>query len=199
LTTCICLGTNNKAKSFQDCFQFWYIFFDDHCQRPNNEIRLFPVNYSFKFIYEYFFAKWHEKLMLAKLTLQTEQAWLPSFSTFLNARYDPSFKDVTKRPRHYHALCKKCDSLRSRRLKGFVNDVHRQVWERLFTEHENEALNWRKLEGARETQARSGNGKNQVLLQYDDTGSLGLPKLTNRGDTSACFLCFHLCWWSDLC
>lgn len=183
------LGKSYKGAQADRCHAFWYNFFDMHCQRPNDELRLFPVNNSFRFIYDSYFVRWLEK--------QRQPAgcdniqFMPSFSVFKKARHHPSFKDVTKRARHYHCLCSTCSCLNERRLKGFENNAHLAVWTTMFEAHEQDKLLWRKLEAARAAECRA-DPTGSILLQYDDTSSLGLPQLSNRGIKNLTTSRFHV-------
>ena len=40
---------------------FWTHFMNDCCQRPTNEIRLFPLNKPYRFIYDELFKGWFRK------------------------------------------------------------------------------------------------------------------------------------------
>lgn len=182
----------NSSKSYTGtqsgiCYAFWHNFFEQNCQRPNDELRLFPVNNSQKFIYDSYFLKWFEKQQQARLEridqseseIEDSHRRIPCFSLFKKVRWHPDFKDVKKRARHYHCQCKTCDALNTRRLRGFVNDEHRVVWQTLFDAHEADKLGWRRIEQAREAEVRAA-PNNAILLQYDDTSALGFPKMTNR-------------------
>jgi hypothetical protein len=184
------LGKKAKAILSDRAHAFWFNFFDVNCQRPNDDLRLFPVNNSFKYIYDTYFHKWIEKLNGADDD-EDNILSVPGFSTFKNARHHPEFKDVQKRPRHYHCLCKVCDALSCQRLKGFLNTAHQAAWDISFASHETDKLLWRKLEGARVDQVK-GDPRNFVLIQYDDTSSLGVPKLSNRDIKNLTVSRFHV-------
>ena len=87
----------NTAKS-DVAFAFWNLFFENNCQRPNAETRLFPVNKTYTQIYEDYFVPWLSKQNLAP-------AVTPSFTTWRRARYDDAFRDVKRRARHNHCRC----------------------------------------------------------------------------------------------
>ena len=183
-------GTQYHTSQHGLSYAFWHHFFGQNCQQPNDSLRLFPVNNSFRFIYDSYFLSWFnkqqmtmEKLLLEKdpdIEIESMSKPIPSFPVFKKARWHEDFTDVKKRAKHYHCLCKTCDALNTRRLRGFVGDAHKLIWQTLFHAHEAEKLGWRNLEGAREAEVRAA-PRTAILLQYDDTGSLGLPKLSNRG------------------
>ena len=118
----------NKDKSdgspqLLEAYAFWHNFFEKHCQQPNNELRLFPVNESFRNIYKTYFVSWYAKRMF-KLQQTTgctvdELPWMPSESTFIRARWDSDFSDVCRRAKHYHCQCVICGQLKIRQLKVY--------------------------------------------------------------------------------
>jgi hypothetical protein len=129
-------GNQFKSNTYQKqniCHSFWTHFLKD-CQRPTDTIRLFPVNKSFQFIYDEYFVSWFSKMKFPGIP-QDERPWIPSFPTFKRARWHSDFADVVRRPKHYHAMCRDCDELRGIRLRGFVNDEHRCVYEVEFKAH----------------------------------------------------------------
>jgi hypothetical protein len=176
-------GRYQEQPQYITAYTFWFNFFEMNCQQPNNDLRLFPVNESFRFIYNNYFIPWISKrlyqLQLTKGIATDDLPWAPSETTFVRARWDEAFKDVSQRARHYHAQCRKCNGLKVRRLKGFLNDDHKASWQIENDLHEMVKLGWRKLEASREAEVLNPNS-NTVLLSYDDTNALGLPRLSNR-------------------
>jgi hypothetical protein len=163
------------------CYNFWHHFFDENCQRPTKFVRLFPVNKSYLFIYDYYFKSWFEKQCPSNETNcdDVEHIALPSLSTFQRARKHKDFKDVKKRAKHYHCRCSTCATLTTRRLRGFLDPSQQEAWKLELKAHEAAAKGWHQLEEA--TKARAKATPHEVLyITYDDTNSLGLPKLTNR-------------------
>jgi hypothetical protein len=188
------LGKKSNTTLTDRAHAFWYNFFDVNCQRPNDDLRLFPVNNSFKYIYDTYFHKCLEKLIRPRVDgFDNEDDFLstPSFSTFKAARHHPEFKDVQKRARHYHCMCRVCDALSCQRLKGFANEAHQATWDLQFASHESDKLLWRKLEGAREAQVKA-NPSQYVILQYDDTSTAGFPILSNRDIKNVTVSRFHV-------
>jgi hypothetical protein len=172
-----------RQSQYNLCYSFWHNFFDENCQRPNDDLRLFPVNNSQRFIYDTYFMSWIQKQIPDVDGYSDDEDLyyfkIPSFSCFKSARWDKDFRDVTSRAKHYHCLCETCDKLKARRLKGFANSDHQATWQAMFDAHEAEKHGWRKLEAAREAQVKA-NPSDSILLSYDDTSALKLPKLSNR-------------------
>jgi hypothetical protein len=171
-------GATNKLnkpthlKKTVVCHSFWTHFFNENCQKPTDEIRLFPVNKPFLLIYERFFTPWFNKLRENTRTALDERSWLPGFTCFKSARYHPDFKDVKHRPKHYHARCKDCDELNGIRLRGFVNSEQRLAFDIAFKAHEAEAKSWHVHEETVKLESRRNQGQNSIVIGYDDTSAL---------------------------
>jgi hypothetical protein len=125
-------GRNRTTPQYDICYSFWDNFFQIACSQPNNELLLFPVNMSLRFIYKENFQPWYDKQMLLfaerHAWAEDDIPWIPSETTFIRARWNQAFNMVTARPRHYHALCDTCRSLRERQIKGFLDGAHKQKW-----------------------------------------------------------------------
>ena len=168
-----------QSNKLQICYSFWHHFFDKNCQRPNSEVRLFPVNRSLRFIYDHYFLSWFRKQLPLTTTSDDCTVRAPSFSTFIRARTHSDFNDVAVRPKHYHCRCYTCANLMARRLKGFLDLQQETAWKLLFDAHEQEAQGWRRVEESTKARARA-EPEELLYLTYDDTSALGLPKFTNR-------------------
>ena len=149
-------------------------------------MRLFPVNKSFQFIYDEYFIPWFDKLarqmlqQTASTSLPSDEGmWTPSLTLFKKSRYHPDFNDVKKRPKHYHARCRDCDELNTLRLRGFVNNEQKVAYQIAFAAHEAEARSWHEHEETVKAVSRR-NPSQTMVLGYDDTSDLQLPKFTNR-------------------
>ena len=161
----------NTAKS-DVAFAFWNLFFENNCQRPNAETRLFPVNKTYTQIYEDYFVPWLSKQNLAP-------AVTPSFTTWRRARYDDAFRDVKRRARHNHCRCETCACLSAQLLAAFSNAVELDKYKMLRRIHDASVVAWRQLE--RVKQASAINTPTQCLtLTHDGTGAIGYPRLTGR-------------------
>jgi len=76
-------------------------------------------------------------------------------------------------------------------MSGFLNDDHLCTWQTENELHEREKLGWRQIEKAREAEVLNP-VSSTVLLAYDDTNSLGLPRLSNRDIKNAPKSKFHV-------
>jgi hypothetical protein len=74
--------------------------------------------------------------------------------------------------------CGDCDELRRIRLRGFVDGVHRKYYEVMFSAHQAEARGWHEHEESRKAASRA-NPRDIMVIGYDDTSDLMLPKCTN--------------------
>jgi hypothetical protein len=93
------------AKKYDLCFAFWSLFFEENCQRPNAETRLFPVDKSYGLIFTEYFDPWFARLVAKGRHKVTDR---PGMSLFSKARKAEAFKDVKNRRSHTHARCVEC-------------------------------------------------------------------------------------------
>ena len=157
-------------------FSFWFVFFEQNCQRPNNEVRIFPVDKSYNLIYQEYFTPWFERQVEKGALCESDK---PSRSTFMRARKHEDFKDVKERAKHIHARCLECAHLKHLVLEGFRNGAAEEEYLQRRRLHDTEVRNWRELESIYKTQAVNDPSKVLVIM-HDGTESLGLPRLTNR-------------------
>jgi len=101
---------------------------------------------------------------------------VPAYSTFCRARWDPAFKDVCARAKHFHCRCETCYKLQEEGLKKWASQINRAEFK---LQHRAEVTNWRRLERHYQFTARQ-HPDEMLVLSYDGTVSLGLPRLTNR-------------------
>ena len=162
-----------RTNKFYVAFAFWKEFFDTHCQRPNDDIRLFPVNKPYNIIWEEYFLPWFEKL-------HRPDSDKPAFTFWEKVRWQPEFADVKRRVRHYHCRCPTCASL-SAKLLGSIAGDHMQfaAYQRERRLHDASVRAWRKLEMYHIIKAQSCPHEQMTFL-YDDTEALGLPRFTLR-------------------
>jgi GNAT superfamily N-acetyltransferase len=151
---------------------FWRWFFNTFCQKPNLQIRLFPVNQSYTEVWENFFQPWWRRSGLAEANKPAQRTWI-------NARSDKEFKDVKKRPKHFHCRCVTCSMLQAQRLNAWKNEETAKQFERDYRLHSESVRAWRGLEDTVTAQARQ-DPEGTILLYYDDTGAMGFPHMTNR-------------------
>ena len=138
-------GNIGKCLSQHDlyskCVAFWDSFFMN-CQRPNADMRLFPVNMGLQDIYTEYFLDWYKD----SFADMHAQGHIPSVSTMKRARYDEMYADVKKRPKHFHARCPECANLMARRMKGFADPSMKDDWSAQAAAHEASKSAWRKVE-----------------------------------------------------
>jgi len=158
-----------KVK-FNQCKGFWRAFFET-CQRPNDQIRLFPVNASYPFIYEEHFQTWFKQAL--------PESDLPYMGWFMAARHDEEFSDVKNRAKHHHCRCLECANLQARRLKAFNTAFDQAEFKREWQDHQNEKRDWRDFEKSCVLAAKH-DPKNKNCYWFDDTEKLGLPKFSKR-------------------
>jgi hypothetical protein len=156
--------------AYNQCKTFWRSFFKN-CQRPNDHLRLFPVNMSFPSIYEDFFTPWFEKTYPAQT--------MPCLGYFSSARHDEEFGDVKNRSKHHHCRCPDCANLQARRLTAFKSEHDKDEYRREWQDHQTEKRNWREHEKEFVLRAKV-NPKDVNVFWFDDTESTGFPKMTKR-------------------
>jgi len=174
--TCITKGPRT-VKPTQDmqtvhAKTFWRWFFDNYSQKPNDRVRLFPVNQTYTEIWENFFQEWWNK---SKLPIDEK----PAQRTWINARQHEEFNDVQRRPKHFHCRCTTCNTLQERDLVSWKNADERGKHQRDKRLHYASVKAWRDLEQSLCAQARQDPG-GTILLYYDDTEAFGFPHMTNR-------------------
>ena len=174
--TCIAKGPRT-VKPTQDlqtvhAETFWRWFFDNYCQKPNNTIRLFPVNQTYTEIWENFFQEWWTKSNLPPAEKPAQRTWI-------NARHHKDFDDVQRRAKHFHCRCTTCNTLQERDLASWKNEEERAKHVRDKRLHYASVKAWRELEASLTAQARQDPG-GTILLYYDDTAAFGFPHMTNR-------------------
>jgi hypothetical protein len=103
----------------------------------------------------------------------------PSFSTFYRARWHPEFNDVATRPKHTHCRCKTCYRLNTMSLRKWLNEEQREGIEAEKKAHRRAYRQWRELEKSCQY-AGLHCPRGTLVLSFDDTVALGLPRLTNR-------------------
>jgi len=94
-------GKADALSQHDICYSFWHRLFEDLCPRPNDHTRLFPCAKTNHTIYVDYFQPWFQNNF-------PQGSTCPSEPCFNKARGDPDFKDVKRRPKHYHAQCGDC-------------------------------------------------------------------------------------------
>ena len=151
---------------------FWSVWFDLFCNRPNDEVRLFPVNTTYKEIYQAYFLPWwaHQG---------HPNREKPSPKTFQKARYSPEFDDVKRRAKHFHCRCTVCQTLQTQSLAAFVSAQSLAAYQHAKHRHNEAIIAWRKLEAHLNALAIQ-NPEDMILLSYDDTEFISFPNMGNR-------------------
>ena len=165
-------GSGKEPVKSNHAYAFWNSFFDQFCQRPTDDLRLFPVNKSFNMIYKEHFEHWWQE----KSHPDCEK---PSLSLFKQVRWDSDFEDVKKRAKHHHCRCKTCHQLSTRLLKLHGDPEERRQWKQDWRVHNNSVDRWHKLESSLISLAQDPLS-DVVVLQHDATEMSGLPRLQHR-------------------
>ena len=161
-----------EAKKNMHATSFWSIWFDEFCQKPNEDVRLFPANQSYKTIYKTHFMPWflHTKLPNSEK---------PGYSTWQQARYAPQFKDVRRRAKHFHCRCTVCATLTKQAMTAFADQRSLAFWQRERRLHNDSIRAWRQLEDHLNGLSLQ-TPEDVCVLSYDDTKFMSFPRLTNR-------------------
>ena len=109
----------------------------------------------------------------------------PSFTTFYLARFHDDFKDVTKRPKHHHVRCKTCAEHHDVLLDQWQKRKDLTPIKSKIDEHAADVRAWRDYECYWHNKAVYSPAE-VVVLSYDDTSALGMPRLTNRDIKNFC-------------
>ncbi len=125
-------------------------------------------------IWDEYFTPWFKRLKKIDSTTP-----LPSRGTWRAARRTDEFKDVQRRPKHFHCRCTTCADLNAQLLKTFSSGGDYALYLQARRIHDQEKDAWRQLEERLKAKARSPR-TSTLLLMYDDTSALGLPRFTNR-------------------
>ena len=86
---------------------------------------------------------------------------------------------MKKKAKHRHCRCVTCSNLKTERLGAYANGAAIDDWEQRFNLHEEEVRQWHTFEEYLKSLGVS-NPDNNVVLCYDDTQSIGVPRCTNR-------------------
>jgi hypothetical protein len=168
-------GARDKPK-YDVAYAFWHLFFEQNCQKPNDEVRLFPVAKPFRDIYSMYFKPWFARLVSRGVYSDADT---PGFGTWKNARWAPEFKDVVSRAKHTHARCGECSRLKQMMLNSFESGAEEREYQQQRRLHDAEVHGWRKLEEVMKASAVSSPQDN-LLIMHDGTSALGLPRLSQR-------------------
>lgn len=165
-----------ESPKYIVAYAFWNIFFGDHCQKPNDDVRLFPVAKPYDDVFREYFEPWFQRLVQSGDKTMEEK---PSQSTWRKARRDPDFNDVKKPGSHTHSRCAVCSTLKALLLKTFADGACEREYQMQRRVHDDAVRAWRKLEEVMKAQAVNKPDENLTIM-HDGTSALGIPRLTRR-------------------
>lgn len=116
-------GNQHGGKQLKGdhAYAFWYVWFDKNCSQPNDDIRLFPADYSYDDIWRECFEPWWKD--------QGQPASeKPKQSYWERVRKHPDFKDVKRRAKHFHCRCTTCSVLRKQCSAAFTSTLGLEQW-----------------------------------------------------------------------
>ena len=155
---------------------FWDMFFEQNCQRPNGETRLFPTSKTYKQIYAEYFKPWFQRQVDAGYKRKKDK---PAYNRWLAARYMEQFQDVKERPKHTHSICPTCDELRELCLAAFKDGKAEREYQQRRRIHNEEVSAWRSHEETLKSKAVSM-PEDYLVLAHDATGAFGCPRIGSR-------------------
>ena len=181
-------GSGRQKVQGVHAYTFWKGFFGALCQKPNDNIRLFPVAMTMEQIWATFFEPWwdHHKRPADEK---------PTFRTWQGERWHKDFSDVQRREKHFHCKCPTCDDLQARKALAFVGTCGDSV--RLEADERRHSIStreWVLMEKALESESEQ-NPEKLALFSHDDTGAAGLPRFGNRTPKSLTKTRFWLVPW----
>ena len=171
-----------EAPKYTQALAFWTVFFEDHCQRPNDTERIFPTEKSFEKIYDEYFLPWFERVHERRLQQLCPESILqatPSFSTWKQARKAPEFTDVKPCKKHTHGRCHTCSRLKALLLDSFKSGKAEREYMQLRRMHDEAVVRWRKLEEVIKARVADNPGE-EILIVHDGTIKLGVPRISRR-------------------
>jgi hypothetical protein len=163
----------DKTTKYQAAYCFWFDFFEKFCNRPNADERLFPTNDTLRQMYATWYLPWHDKMRSACDFPKCE------YETFRDARYDPAFRDVLKRPKHNHCKCPNCLDLELWRKRAFQTQFEVDAYKAAYTAHRKSIADWRTFEKNLKSSAVT-NAEELTVLEYDATVAHGYPHFGQR-------------------
>ena len=165
-------GQVHETGKGDHAYTFWSLFFDKLCQRPNEDIRLFPANKTMDDIWLHFFTPWWKHQ-------GHPEAQKPTKGTWQKMRSHKDFKDVKRRAKHFHLRCTTCATLQKKLQLAWVSADAMQQYIKERRRHEEAILKWRLLEACLDAEAIQC-PEELIYLSFDATTAMHLPRLTNR-------------------
>jgi len=178
------IGVHNGAK-YDNAHGFWSIFFEENCQRPNDDIRLWPCEQTYNDVYKEFYLPYTQ-------SQETPAHSIAGFSTWRSARNHPDFADVKNRRKHFHARCGTCGDLKAMMLRSFGSKLDMARYQTQRRMHNDSVRAWRSLERSLIAQAQRGD---IIHFTYDDTSALGFPHFGHRAPKNATETKFFVTPW----
>jgi hypothetical protein len=96
-----------------------------------------------------------------------------------SARFSAEFLDAVKRAKHHHCRCGTCASLEQELMQTWKARQDLTAVRKKISEHQGEVRAWRDFETYLQN-VSTHTPSSMVLLSYDDTSALGLPRFSNR-------------------
>ena len=168
------------TSKYDVAYAFWHMFFEENCQRPNDEIRLYPTTKSLGVVYAEYFTPWFDRQCKSSSNMTLSQNDKPSHTYWKSVRLHEDFKDVKKCKKHTHGRCGTCSELKKMLLDAFKTGAAEEEYKRRRRLHDEEVKAWRLLESTLSARAVAS-PESLLLLEYDDTVSIGFPHLGLRG------------------
>jgi hypothetical protein len=129
---------NLEASDALKCHSFWYQYFAIFCQKPNDEVRLFPTAETFKSLYIKNFLPYATRLGWTKI---------PSQKVFTTvASTHPDFADVKRKKNHTHCRCNECSDCKALLAAGFQNGAELEAVQHRWQLHQTAIRDWRACE-----------------------------------------------------
>ena len=151
---------------------FWSVWFDKLCQRPNDDIRLFPADKSYDQIWTECFLPWWKQQ-------GKPDSWKPSKKYWQKMRHHKDFDDVKRRAKHFHCRCTVCATLKTLQLCAFTSAQAMATYQQARRRHEDAIHAWRILEGKLDAEATQC-PEELIFLSYDATNAISFPHFSNR-------------------
>ena len=127
-----------EASDALKCHAYWYEYFRIFCQKPNDEVRLFPTAETFKSLYITNFLPYAARLGWTKI---------PSVELFGRvASTHSDFADVKRKKNHTHCRCVECSDCKALLAAGFRNGEELATVQQRWGLHQTAIRDWRGCE-----------------------------------------------------
>ena len=127
-----------EASDALKCHAYWYQYFEIFCQKPNDEVRLFPTAETFQSLYITNFLPYATRLGWKKI---------PSVELFGRvASKHPDFGDVKRKKNHTHCRCVECSDCKALLAAGFRNGAELEAVQHRWKLHQTAIRDWRNCE-----------------------------------------------------